>query len=82
MSSTSEASRGSSILSVSLHEASSTSAATTPEDDTDDSDEEVLTPTGDIPSFLDDTTQSEGFTKSKGKGKQVVYEDGALSKVV
>ena len=81
MSNTSEASRGSSILSVSLHEASSTSAATTSED-SDDSDEEVLTPTGDIPSFLGDTTRSEGFTQSKGKGKQVVYEDGVLSEVV
>ena len=82
MSTASEASCGSSLLSVSRNDTSGSSAATTPDEDDSDVEEELLTPTGDIPSFIDGLVRREDSPKFTGKGKHVAYEDGVLSEVV
>lgn len=53
------------------------------EDDSDADEEELLTPAGDLPSFMSKSPQPQGPTilKGKGKGKQVMYEDGVLAEV-
>lgn len=52
-----------------------------PKEEESDVEEQLLTPTGDIPSFIGGTIQAEGSTKTSAKGKHVVYEDGVLSEV-
>jgi len=53
---------------------------TAEETDSDSEDEELLTPAGDFPAFIDNLDQADDGTKSTRKGKEVLYRNGVLAR--